>query len=176
MRNEDKSQKLREEIKQEEAGESQRWPTRMRDLSTKPRCLEILREKGDLMEEILSRDNMFAALKRVQANKGCAGEDGMQVGELGSYLKVHWPRIRTEILEGRYKPRAIKQVEIPKSSGGKRKLSVPSVLERLIQQALMQTLQSYIDESFSRHSYGFRPGRSAHQALRVSKGYIEAGQ
>jgi RNA-directed DNA polymerase len=128
-----------------------------------------------LMERVLDRANLFAALKRVTQNKGSAGIDGMQLDELPSYLKVHWPRIRQELLDGRYQPQAVKRVSIPKPGGGERHLGIPSVLDRLIQQALLQTIQPEWDRSFSHSSYGFRPGRSAHQAIAQAQSHIKDG-
>jgi RNA-directed DNA polymerase len=111
-----------------------------------------------------------------QANKGSAGVDGMTVGELTDYLKQHWPTIREQLLSGAYEPKPVRRVEIPKpDGGGVRKLGIPSVLDRFIQQAVMQVLQRQWDWTFSDHSYGFRPGRSAHQAVAKAQQYIAAG-
>jgi RNA-directed DNA polymerase len=128
-----------------------------------------------LMEEICQRENLRRALQRVKQNKGSPGIDGMTVRKLSSYLKKHWPRIREQLLAGTYSPEPVKRVEIPKSDGGIRKLGIPTVLDRFIQQAIMQVLQKYWDETFSEHSYGFRPGRSAHQAISRSQQYVEEG-
>ncbi len=138
--------------------------------------LEILRTKTDLMEEFLSRDNMLAALKKVCQNKGCPGEDGMSVRELNPYLKEEWPKIKDSLLQGRYKPMSIKKVEIPKQTGGIRTLGIPTVLDRLIQQALLQVLQCHIDKSFSANSFGFRPGKSAHQAIEKARKILMEGK
>ncbi len=118
-----------------------------------------------LMEEVCERDNLRQAMKRVKANRGSAGVDGMEVGELPKYLEQHWPAIREQLLGGTYKPQPVLRVEIPKPDGGVRKLGIPTVLDRWIQQAVMQVLQSRWDRTFSEHSHGFRPGRSAHQAV-----------
>ena len=115
-----------------------------------------------LMEEVCERENCKQALARVKANKGSAGVDGMTVHELPDFLKQHWPAIREQLLSGRYKPQPVKRVEIPKPEGGVRKLGIPTVLDRFIQQAAMQVPQRRWDPTFSDHSYGFRPGRSAH--------------
>jgi len=116
------------------------------------------------------------ALRRVKANKGSAGVDGMTVGELTGYLKQQWPAIREQLLSGTYKPKPVRRAEIPKpDGGGVRKLGIPSVLDRFIQQAVMQVLQRQWDRTFSDHSYGFRPGRSAHQAVAKAQQYIAAG-
>ena len=129
-----------------------------------------------LMEEVCERENLMEALRRVKANKGSAGVDGMTVGELTDYLKQHWPTIREQLLSGTYEPKPVRRVEIPKlDGGGVRKLGIPSVLDRFIQQAVMQVLQRQWDRTFSDHSYGFRPGRSAHQAVAKAQQYIAAG-
>jgi RNA-directed DNA polymerase len=131
--------------------------------------------RDPLMERVLDRVNLFAALKRVTQNKGSAGIDGMCVDELPTYLKAYWPRIRQELLEGRYKPQPVKRVSIPKSGGGERHLGIPTVVDRLIQQALLQAIQPEWDRSFSHSSYGFRPGRSAHQAIAQAQSHIRDG-
>jgi RNA-directed DNA polymerase len=128
-----------------------------------------------LMEEVCERENCKQALKRVKANKGSPGMDGMTVHELPGYLKEHWPAIREQLLSGTYKPQAVQRVEIDKEGGGVRKLGIPTVLDRFIQQAVMQVLQGRWDRTFSDHSYGFRPGRSAHQAVAQAQQYIAEG-
>jgi len=128
-----------------------------------------------LMEEVCGRENCRQALQRVKANKGSAGVDGMTVQQLPEYLKQHWPSIRGQLLSGTYKPQPVKRVEIPKPDGGVRKLGIPTVLDRFIQQAVMQVLQGRWDPTFSNHSYGFRPGRSAHQAVEQAQQYIAEG-
>ena len=128
-----------------------------------------------LMEEVCERENCKQALARVKSNKGSAGVDGMTVQELPELLKQHWPAIRDQLLSGTYKPRPVKRVEIPKPDGGVCKLGIPTVLDRLIQQAVMQALQRRWDRTFSEHSYGFRPGRSAHQAVTKAQQYIAEG-
>ena len=128
-----------------------------------------------LMEEVCERDNLKDALRRVKANKGSAGVDGMPVGALTDYLKQHWPAIRDHLLNGTYEPKPVRRVEIPKPDGGVRKLGIPSVLDRFIQQAVMQVLQRRWDRTFSPHSYGFRPGRSAHQAVAQAQHYVADG-
>src|ERR1035437_6745067 len=132
-------------------------------------------ETERLMEEVVERENLKEALKRVKANKGSAGVDGMTVGGISDYLKAQWPAIREQLLSGTYKPQPVKRVEIPKPDGGVRKLGIPTVLDRLIQQAVMQVLQRQWDRTFSDHSYGFRPGRSAHQAVAQAQQYIVEG-
>jgi RNA-directed DNA polymerase len=128
-----------------------------------------------LMEEVCERENLKRALKRVKANKGSPGVDGMKVEELPEYLKEHWPAIKQQLLRGSYKPQAVKRVEIPKPGGGVRKLGIPTAVDRFIQQAVMQVLQRRWDATFSDHSYGFRPGRTAHQAVARAQGYIAEG-
>jgi RNA-directed DNA polymerase len=131
--------------------------------------------KGVTMEEVVRRENLQKALKRVCANKGSPGVDGMVVEEIRDYLKTHWPQIREELLQGQYNPQPVKQVLIPKPGGGTRMLGIPTVLDRFIQQALLQVLNPIYDPTFSAHSYGFRPGRRAHQAVRQAKKYIGEG-
>ncbi len=129
-----------------------------------------------LMEEVCERENLKEALRRVKANKGSAGVDGMTVDEITGYLKQHWPAIREQLLNGTYEPKPVRRVEIPKpDGGGVRKLGIPSVLDRFIQQAVMQVLQRRWDRTFSDYSYGFRPGRSAHQAVAQAQQYIAEG-
>src|SRR5882724_3349336 len=130
---------------------------------------------GPSMEAIVERDNLKKALARVKANKGAAGPNGMTVDDLGPYLKEHWPTIRARLLDGSYKPQPVRRVEIPKASGGTRLLGIPTVLDRFIQQAVMQVLQADWDRTFSEHSFGFRPGRSAHQAVERAQALIASG-
>jgi len=127
------------------------------------------------MEEVCERENCKQALARVKANRGSPGVDGMTVHDLPGYLKQHWPAIREQLLSGTYVPRPVQRVEIPKPDGGVRKLGIPTVLDRFIQQAVMQVLQGRWDRTFSDHSYGFRPGRSAHQAVAAAQQYIAEG-
>ena len=129
-----------------------------------------------LMEEVCERENLKQALKRVKANKGAPGVDGMTVQALPAYLREHWPTIRASLLDGTYRPQPVRRVEIPKPDGaGVRKLGIPSALDRLVQQAVLQVLQRQWDPSFSDSSYGFRPGRSAHQAVAQAQSYIQSG-
>ena len=128
-----------------------------------------------LMEEVVERENLREALKRVKANKGSPGIDGMTVQELPGYLKEHWPTTREQLLSGTYRPQPVKRVSIPKPDGGTRNLGIPTVLDRFIQQAVLQVLQGRWDRTFSEHSYGFRPGRSAHQAVSRAQQYIAEG-
>jgi RNA-directed DNA polymerase len=128
-----------------------------------------------LMEEVCEWGNCLQALKRVKTNQGKPGIDGMTVEELPDYLQEHWPTIRDQLLEGDYKPRPVKRVEIPKPDGGVRKLGIPTALDRYIQQAVLQVLQPQWDPTFSEHSYGFRPKRSAHQAVAKAQQYVGEG-
>lgn len=133
------------------------------------------RSTEKLMEKVCERENCQQALKRVKANQGGPGIDGMRVEELPGYLKQHWLSIRGQLLAGAYKPQPVKRVEIPKPDGGVRKLGVPTVLDRFVQQAVMQVLQKRWDPTFSAHSYGFRPQRSAHQAVARAQQYVAEG-
>jgi group II intron reverse transcriptase/maturase len=128
-----------------------------------------------LMEQVVARENMLAALRRVESNKGAPGNDGTTVAELRGYLKTNWSRIKAELLTDTYKPQAVRRVEIPKPDGGVRLLGIPSVVDRLVQQALLQVLTPIFDPTFSAYSFGFRPGRSAHDAVKLAREYIEAG-
>lgn len=128
-----------------------------------------------VMEEVCERENRRAALKRVRANQGSPGIDGMTVDELPEYLEQHWPAIREQLLGGTYKPKPVKRVEIPKPDGGVRKLGIPTVLDRFVQQAVQQVLQQQWDPTFSKYSYGFRPGRSTKQAVAQAQQYIAEG-
>jgi RNA-directed DNA polymerase len=128
-----------------------------------------------LMEEVCERENLKAALRRVKANKGSPGVDGVTVMGIKDYLKQHWPAIREQLLSGTYEPKPVRRVEIAKPDGGVRKLGIPTVLDRFIQQAVMQVLQRRWDRTFSDYSYGFRPGRSAQQAVAQAQQYIVEG-
>jgi RNA-directed DNA polymerase len=128
-----------------------------------------------LMEEVCGRENLEKAWKRVQRNKGSPGADGMTIDDAKAFLCKQWPNIRSQLLAGNYQPLPVKRVEIPKPDGGVRKLGIPCVVDRLIQQAVLQTLQGQWDPTFSEHSFGFRPGRSAHQAVAQAQRYIADG-
>jgi group II intron reverse transcriptase/maturase len=136
-------------------------------------------ETGDLWEKFLSRENLTAALRRVEQNAGAPGVDGMQATELRSWLSDHWPEVREALDAGTYRPQPVRRVTIPKPSGGERELGVPTALDRVIQQALSQVLTPVFDPGFSERSFGFRPGRSAHQAVKraqrdIAEGYEQA--
>jgi RNA-directed DNA polymerase len=143
-------------------------------LVAKP-ALESPAEEERLMEEVCDRQNLEIAWKRVRGNKGSPGMDGMTIDAAEEYLREHWPTIRSRLLNGTYQPQPVRRVEIPKPDGGVRKLGVPCVVDRLIQQAVLQVLQRRWDPTFSEHSYGFRPGRSAHQAVVQAQCYIAEG-
>jgi RNA-directed DNA polymerase len=130
---------------------------------------------GLSMEAVVERANLKKALAQVTRNKGAAGIDGMTVDDLPAYLKEHWPTRRAQLLDGTYQPQPVRRVEIPKASGGTRPLGIPTVLDRFIQQAVMQVLQADWDGTFSEASFGFRPGRSAHQAVARAQEYIASG-
>jgi len=142
---------------------------------TAKRKAESMANSEQLMEAVCERKNCEQALARVKSNKGSAGIDGRTVEQLPAYLKQHWPTIREQLLRGTYKPQPVKRVEIPKPDGGIRKLGIPTVLDRFIEQAVLQVLQRSWDRTFSEHSYGFRPGRSAHQAVAQAQQYIADG-
>jgi RNA-directed DNA polymerase len=140
------------------------------------RRTESLAETERLMEEVCEWENCKQALQRVKANKGSPGVDGMTVDQLPDYRKQNGPKIREQLLTGTYKPKPVRRVEIPKpDGGGVRKIGIPSVLDRFVQQAVLQVLQKRWDPTFSDHSHGFRPGRSARQAVREAQQYIAEG-
>ena len=128
-----------------------------------------------IMEEVCERENWETTWKHVRKNKGGPGVDGMTIDTVRDYLREHWPSIRSQLLDGTYQPQPVKRVEIPKPDGGVRKLAVPYVVDRLVQQAVQQVLQAQLDPTFSEHSYGFRPGRSVHQAVAQAQAYIAEG-
>jgi RNA-directed DNA polymerase len=129
-----------------------------------------------LMEKVVERGNVKAALKRVRKNKGSPGVDGMTIDELPMHLFENWEVLRGQLLKGTYQPKAVREVEIPKSGGGVRKLGIPTVLDRFIQQSILQVLQPMFDPTFSKHSHGFRPGHNAHDAVCEAQGYIQEGK
>ena len=160
---------------EEDRGEAPKCLAEGTESSAGKRGIESPAISEQLMEEVCERENCKQALKRVKANKGSAGVDGMTVQQLPEYLKQHWPAIREQLLNGAYEPKPVRRVEIPKPDGGVRKLGIPTVLDRLIQQAVMQVLQRSWDHTFSESSYGFRPGRSAHQAVARAQQHVAAG-
>lgn len=133
-------------------------------------------ETEHLMERVVERDNMAAALRRVEQNKGAAGVDRMSTEALRRHLHTHWPTIKAKLLEGRYIPSPVKRVDIPKPGGGMRKLGIPTVMDRLIQQAMHQVMSPIFERTFSDSSYGFRPGRSAHDAIKAAREHVRSGK
>ena len=131
---------------------------------------------GSLLRAALTKENMQQALKRVKANKGAAGVDGLDIAQTIEHLHAHWSQIRKQLLQGNYRPSPVRRVTIPKPEGGQRELGIPTVTDRLIQQALLQVLQPLIDPTFSEHSYGFRPGRRAHDAVKAAQAYVQSGR
>lgn len=129
-----------------------------------------------LLMAVLARENLQRAWKRVRANKGVAGIDGLDIDQTAAHLRTAWPVLRDQLLAGRYRPRPVRRVTIPKPEGGERELGIPTVTDRLIQQALLQVLQPILDPTFSRHSYGFRPGRRAHDAVLAAQSYVQSGR
>ncbi|MFG3592030.1 reverse transcriptase domain-containing protein [Bradyrhizobium sp. RDI18] len=156
-------------------GEARSAPSQGIETSTARASLERPAVAGPSMEAVIERENLRKALAQVKRNKGAAGIDGMTVDDLPAYLKEHWPTIRAKLLDGTYQPQPVRRVEIPKASGGVRLLGIPTVLDRFIQQAVMQVLQADWDGTFSDASFGFRSGRSAHQAVERAQAYIASG-
>src|SRR5262245_16210194 len=128
-----------------------------------------------MLEQILDERNLLSAWKQVRANQGAEGVDGITIENFPAYIREHWPRVKQALLAGTYQPSPVKRVEIPKRSGGTRPLGIPTVLDRLIQQAILQVLQPLFDPTFSEWSFGFRPNRSAHDAVKTVRGFITAG-
>jgi len=156
-------------------GEAQSAPSRETEAGAARSDVERRAAAGPTMEAIVERNNLRKALAQVRANKGAPGIDGMSFEALAPYLKEHWLTIRAQLLDGSYKPQPVRRVEIPKASGGTRPLGIPTVLDRFIQQALMQVLQADWDRTFSESSFGFRPKRSAHQAVAKAQAYVASG-
>ncbi|MDP2220499.1 MAG: group II intron reverse transcriptase/maturase [Hydrogenophaga sp.] len=159
----------------------------VRDLTSDEACGPLLEHPGTgsakqmagtggLLEAALTRQNLHAAWKRVKANKGAAGVDGLDIGQTAQVIRHSWTNIRQALLAGTYRPKPVRKVMIPKPDGSQRELGIPTVLDRLIQQALLQVLQPLIDPTFSEHSHGFRPGRRAHDAVKAARGYVQSGK
>jgi len=129
-----------------------------------------------LLGAVLTRENLQQAWKRVKANKGAAGVDGLDIEQTAQMIRTKWPTIRRQLLQGTYRPSPVRRVTIPKPDGGQRELGIPTVTDRLIQQALLQVLQPILDPTFSEHSYGFRPGRRAHDAVKAARAYVQSGK
>ena len=170
-----KTQQLHLAFTSESRGETPMADVRGTEPPAAKRTTESPARTEQLMEAVCSRENLQKALKQVQANKGSAGIDGMTVGKLAGHLAKHWPAIRDQLLAGTYQPQPVKRVEIPKPDGGVRKLGIPTVMDRFIQQAVMQVLQGQWDRTFSQQSYGFRPKHSAHQAVMAAQQHIAEG-
>ncbi len=159
----------------------------VRDLTSDEACGPLLEHPGTgsakqmagtggLLEAALTRQNLHAACKRVRANKGAAGVDGRDIEQTAQVIRTSWSDIRQALLAGTYRPKPVRKVMIPKPDGSQRELGIPTVLDRLIQQALLQVLQPLIDPTFSEHSHGFRPGRRAHDAVKAARAYVQAGK
>jgi RNA-directed DNA polymerase len=175
----EKRQKKRRNPASKEQVESEALDSAMRgfeaQLAIGANDSESLAVTEHLMEEMLEKENLIGAVERVMENKGAAGIDGMTVDKLPAYLAANWKSLRQELLQGTYAPQAVKRVEIPKATGGMRQLGIPCVVDRFIQQALQQVLQKYWDSQFSQYSYGFRPGKSQHQAIKQAQEYVSSG-
>ena len=163
----DERQKNQHELafEEERRGEAPRPPQEGIESTTAGLGTESQANTDRLIEEACEKGNLKEALRRVKANAGAAGIDGMSVKGLPGYLRENWSRLKEQLYAGTYKPQAVRRVEIPKAGGGTRKLGIPTVMDRFVQQAVLQVLQKRWDPTFSEYSYGFRPGRSAHQAV-----------
>lgn len=156
-------------------GRGEALPDPSSDEAGRPRH-DTQRTGSGLLTAALTRENLQRAWKRVRANKGAAGVDGLDIDQTAAHLRTAWPDIRDRLLAGTYRPMPVRRVTIPKPAGGERELGIPTVTDRLIQQALLQVLQPILDPSFSKHSYGFRPGRSAHDAVLAAQSYVQSGR
>jgi group II intron reverse transcriptase/maturase len=145
------------------------------DVTTRPRTKAELEQQSGLMDVVCERGNLWLAYDRVVKNKGAAGVDGIGIAEFKGHLKQHWPTIKAKLLAGDYTPQSVRRVDIPKPQGGVRTLGIPTLTDRLIQQALHQVLSPIFEAEFSESSYGFRPGRNAHQAVKAARQYVAAG-
>ena len=172
-----KRQKIQQRLAfmNEPKGEALRGVQQGTEPSAVKRDTESPAREDRLMEEVCERENFVKAWKQVRGNKGSPGVDGKTIDETLDDLREHWPVIREQLLRGTYKSQPVRRVKIPKPGGGVRKLGIPTVLDRLIQQAVLQVLQKRWDPTFSQHSFGFRPGRSAHQAVAQAQAYIAEG-
>jgi len=156
-------------------GRGEADPKAVRDEARTARHANASPGREDLLGQALASANLEAAWKRVKSNRGSAGVDGLSIAETADYLRAHWPRTRASLLDGSYRPMPVRRVQIPKPDGGVRELGIPTVTDRLIQQALLQVLQPRIDPTFSEHSHGFRPGRRAHDAVLTAQRYAQDG-
>ena len=170
-----KHQKNQKALRRKDEGEAHQSSVQGNELSIASYQLDSLPGSEKLMEEICEKENLIQALNKVKQNKGSPSVDGMTVDDLEPYLKKNWLRLKEQLLKGEYKPLPVKRVEIPKPGKGVRKLGIPSVIDRFIQQAILQPLQKQIDPTFSDYSFGFRPGKSAHQAVAQAQSYIKEG-
>jgi len=173
----DERQKIQHELAFEDAGRGEaprssegRVEATVAELGTESQA-----DTSKVMEEVFEKENLKEALRRVKANAGAPGVDGMTVSQLSDYLRENWPQLKEQLLSATYKPQPVRRMEIPKAGGGTRKLGIPTVVDRFVQQAVLQVLQRRWDPTFSEHSFGFRPGRSAHQAVAKAQEYIQAG-
>jgi RNA-directed DNA polymerase len=173
----EKRQKIQHELAFEDAGRSEapRSSEGRVEATTAGLSMESQADTSKLMEEVLGKENLKEALRRVKANAVAPGVDGMTVNQLSDYLRESWLCIKEQLLTATYKPQPVRRVEIPKTGGGTRKLGIPTAMDRFVQQAVLQVLQTRWDPTFSEHSFGFRPGRSAHQAVAKAQEYIQAG-
>jgi len=173
----DERQKIQHELAFEDAGRGEaprssegRVEATVAELGTESQA-----DTSKVMEEVFEKENLKETLRRVKANAGAPGVDGMTVSQLSDYLRENWPQLKEQLLSATYKPQPVRRMEIPKAGGGTRKLGIPTVVDRFVQQAVLQVLQRRWDPTFSEHSFGFRPGRSAHQAVAKAQEYIQAG-
>jgi RNA-directed DNA polymerase len=173
----EKRQKIQYELAftGEGRGEASRAPEEGIESTAAKLGTESQANTDKLIEEVCEKENLKEALRRVKANAGAAGVDGMTVKELPDFLRENWPRLKEQLLSGTYRPQPVRRVEIPKAGGGTRKLGIPTTVDRFVQQAVLQVLQKRWDPTFSENSYGFRPGRSAHQAVAKAQEYIQQG-
>jgi RNA-directed DNA polymerase len=172
----EKRRKIQHELAFEDAGRGEALRSsegRVESTTANP-STESQANTDKLIEEVCEKENLKEALRRVKANAGAAGVDGMTVKELPDFLRENWPQLKEQLLSGTYRPQPVRRVEIPKP-GGTRKLGIPTTVDRFLQQAVLQVLQKRWDPTFSEHSYGFRPGRSAHQAVAKAQDYIQQG-
>ena len=175
MDDERQKTQLRLAFADEERSEALRPTPEGTEASVASREIESPASSEQWIEAVCQPSNLRRALQRVMSNKGSPGVDGMTVEELPDYLRQHWPALREQLLNGTYRPQPVLRVEIPKPDGGVRKLGIPSVVDRFVQQAVLQVLQERWDPTFSEHSFGFRPGRSTHQAVEHAQQYIAEG-
>jgi RNA-directed DNA polymerase len=158
------------------SGESEREPASDEAKGPRHDTADTGNPHAALLHAAFTRENLQRAFKKVRANKGAAGVDGLDIDQTARHLATAWPAIREQLLKGRYRPSPVRRVTIPKPEGGERELGIPTVVDRLIQQALLQILQPILDPTFSEHSYGFRPGRRAQDAVLAAQAYVQSGR